>query len=396
MLCVSICLLLPWYARAQSAAYDPPAGYYTAAAAKTGTDLESALHGIIAKHTVLTYSPGVWDALEVLDANPADPANQVLLIYSGLSASIANEYHGGSSTGTWDREHLWCQSFFNNDAKITTDIFNVRPIDYTVNDVRSNRFYDYTTAPGSTLAAAPGSSYDTDSWEPRDADKGTIARAIFYMAVCYDGTTGGASTTKLSLSDTPNLSTNTFGKLSTLLTWNRLYPVSEAERLRNEMVYTSYQYNRNPFVDDRYLVDLIFGGTSTPQAAWLNTKFSPAELASASISGDQASPARDGINNLLKYAFNLNPKIPSTAGLPVGSFVQRGSTVYLALIHLVNRQASDITLHYQTSADLRTWMEVTPTVLSATHLDADATDLRTVGVPAGGASQFLRLVVSKP
>ncbi len=393
-----VCLGLPLgLARAQSSAYDPPTGYYANAANKTGAALETALHGIIARHTVLSYTPGVWNSLEVIDADPADPSNSVILVYSGYSALIANEYHGGSPTGTWDREHLWCQSFFANDSKLQTDVFNVRPADYVVNDARGNRYYDITTTPRSTLAAAPGTSYDNDSWEPRDADKGAIARAIFYMAVCYDGTAGGVSTTKLTLSDSPDLSTNTFGRLSTLLAWNRQYPVTETERRRNQLIYSSYQGNRNPFVDNRYLADTVFGGAASAQVAWLRTRFSTAELANPAVSGDLASPAGDGIGNLLKYAFNLDPKVSGAGGLPVAGTTVRSGVTYLTLTHRLNRQASDMSVRYQNSADLTSWADVTPTVLSTAHLDADATDQVVVGVSmAAGGRRFLRVVVSKP
>lgn len=385
--------LLPWCAGAQSADYDPPSGYYAAASGKTGAALESALHGIIAPHTVLSYTPGTWSALENVDADPADPSNSVILVYSGFSALITNEYHSGDSTNTWDREHLWCQSFFAYDAKIKTDVFNIRPIDYNVNGIRVNRYYDAVPAPASTLTAAPGTRYNNNAWEPRDADKGPVARAVLYMAVCYDGTAGGVTTTKLNLSDSPDLSTNTFGRLSTLLAWNRQYPVTETERRRNQLIYSAYQRNRNPFVDDRFLADQIFGGAATPQRAWLLTRFSTAELASPAVSGDTATPAGDGIGNLLKYAFNLDPKTSGANGLPVGGLTKRGSTTYLTLTHRANRQATDLGWRYQTSADLKTWTDLTPTLLGTVHLDADATDQVTVGVPATGGSQFLRLVV---
>ncbi len=126
----ALALLLPAVtSRAQSAAYDPPAGYYASSRNRTGAALEGALHALIANHAVLTYSPGVWDALEVLDADPADPANRVIEVYSGFSNLIANEFHSGSTAGKWDREHLWCQSFFGYDANIKTDVFNLRPVD---------------------------------------------------------------------------------------------------------------------------------------------------------------------------------------------------------------------------------------------------------------------------
>jgi hypothetical protein len=59
------------------------------------------------------------------------------------------------------------------------------------------------------------------------AGKGPIARALFYMAVRYDGT--DPDVPDLELSDTPNAAAYVFGKLSTLLAWNRAFPVTEAE-----------------------------------------------------------------------------------------------------------------------------------------------------------------------
>lgn len=382
--------------RGQSAVYDPPATYYSGASGKIGAPLESALHSVIAPHTVLSYTPGVWDALEVLDADPADPLRSIIMIYSGFSNLIANEDNGTSAPGSWNREHLWCQSFFGDDPKIMTDVFNLRPADSRVNGTRGNLPYDVTTPPGTQLVAAPGSSFDSDSWEPRDVEKGVIARTLFYMAVCYDGTAGGVSTKKLTLSDTPNLSTLTFGKLSTLLAWNRKYPVTEDERRRNQLIYNSYQRNRNPFVDNRYWIDQIFAGAASPQQAWLNTQFTAAELADPNIAGNNANPAKDGISNLIKYAFNLPVKVSGAAGLPKGGMAQSNGTAYLLLNHFKNRQATDLTFNYQMSSDLVNWSPVNPTLFATAHVDADATDLVTVGVPASGGRQFLRIVVAKP
>ena len=47
------------------------------------------------------------------------------------------------------------------------------------------------------------------------------------------------------------------GALSVLLQWHAEDPVDEAERLRNEAVY-SYQGNRNPFIDHPAWVDCIY------------------------------------------------------------------------------------------------------------------------------------------
>ena len=79
----------------------------------------------------------------------------------------------------------------------------------------------------------------------------------------------------------------------------------------------------------------------------------------------------------------------------MGGLATFNSGVYLTLTHRVNRQASDLTWRYQSSADLQTWAEVTPTLLSMVHLDADATDQVMIGVPATGAGRFLRAVITK-
>lgn len=137
-----------------SAQFDPPQSYYNPAIATTGAALKSALHEVIKGHTVLPYtatSTDTWDALKVLDEDPAN-ASTVVLIYSGLTNAKAAQYTGTS--GTWDREHLWPQSFglvaLSASSRAKTDIFNLRPIDNIVNSTRGNKFYDLSTAPVGT------------------------------------------------------------------------------------------------------------------------------------------------------------------------------------------------------------------------------------------------------
>ena len=51
-------------------------------------------------------------------------------------------------------------------------------------------------------------------------------------------------------------------------------------------------------MDDRYLANLIFGGAASAQEAWRRTRFTATELASSTVSGDQADPDGDGLSNL--------------------------------------------------------------------------------------------------
>ena len=76
------------------------------------------------------------------------------------------------------------------------------------------------------------------------------------MAVRYEGEDG-----ELDL-ELNNLTSNTtapyMGKLSTLLLWNSEDPVDDFERNRNDVIYTKYQHNRNPFIDHSEWANLIF------------------------------------------------------------------------------------------------------------------------------------------
>ena len=52
---------------------------------------------------------------------------------------------------------------------------------------------------------------------------------------------------------------------------------------------------------------------------WRAVHFSTAELADPAVSGTEANPAGDGLGNLLKYAFDLDPHAATIAGAPVVS-----------------------------------------------------------------------------
>ncbi|WP_418059535.1 endonuclease [Pimelobacter simplex] len=217
-----------------------PPGYYDAAAGKTGAALATALHGIIDGNRTLTYTQ-VWDALKVTDQDPANNSN-VIEFYSGRSVPKSSN---GGSTGNWNREHTWPQSHgnFGTTAGPGTDLHHLRPEDVTVNSTRGNKDFDNG---GSPVAQCPDCFTDADSFEPRDAVKGDVARGLMYMAVRYEGGDGFAD---LELNNTTNGTTPYLGKISVLLAWSAADPVSNAERARNDLVYDDYQGNRNPFID---------------------------------------------------------------------------------------------------------------------------------------------------
>ncbi|RSM59313.1 ribonuclease [Amycolatopsis sp. WAC 01376] len=225
--------------------------YYQDALGKTGPELKAALHGIISTNTKLTYEQ-VWDGIRATDEDPANPAN-VVLLYSGRSqAKTAN----GGEVDDWNREHVWAKSHgdFGTAVGPGTDLHHLRAEDVSVNSTRGNKDFD---AGGSPVGEAPGSSTDDDSFEPRDAVKGDVARMILYMAVRYDGTDGFADLEPNDAVD--NGSKPNIGRLSVLLTWNTQDPPDAAEQRRNQVIHDRFQHNRNPFIDHPEWAASIYG-----------------------------------------------------------------------------------------------------------------------------------------
>lgn len=231
-----------------------PAGYYDDAEGLTGNELKAALHNIIKGHVEYSYDDLRDFLLKATDEDPNN-SNNVILLYTGRSQ--AKNTFGGNSND-WNREHVWAKSHgdFGTTPPAGTDCHHMKPTDVSVNSTRGNLDFDMG---GSPIAEAPGCYVDGDSFEPRDAVKGDVARMIFYMAVRYEG---GSGEPDLEVVDHVNTYPNPeHGKLSVLLQWNEQDLPDDFEMNRNEVIY-SYQENRNPFIDHPEYVQEIWGDPS--------------------------------------------------------------------------------------------------------------------------------------
>ncbi|MED3865293.1 endonuclease [Priestia megaterium] len=229
----------------------PVEDYYRTAAGKTGNTLKTELHNIIDHHTELSYS-AVWEALKKTDEDPAN-ANNVILLYTGRSQAKSTN---GGGVDDWNREHVWAKSHgdFGTAMGPGTDLHHLRPTDVSVNSTRGNLDFDNG---GTEHSEALGNYFDSDSWEPRDEVKGDVARMLFYMAVRYEGDVSDEP--DLELNNTVNNGTAPYhGKISVLLQWNAQDPVDDRERRRNDIIYSDYQHNRNPFIDHPEWVNEIW------------------------------------------------------------------------------------------------------------------------------------------
>ncbi|WP_213422735.1 endonuclease [Bhargavaea massiliensis] len=226
-----------------------PEGYYSGTEGLEGEALKAALHDIISEQEVLSYSE-VWEALRLTDEDPNNPDN-VILFYSQQSRS---KDRNGGMVGDWNREHVWAKSHgdFGTSKGPGTDIHHLRPTDVQVNSSRGNLDFDYG---GNPVNNCSGCLRDGDSFEAPDEVKGDVARMLFYMVTRYEE----GDRVDLELNEQVNNGSAPFhGKLSVLLEWHEMDPVSEFEQHRNEVIF-EIQGNRNPFIDNPEWVESIFG-----------------------------------------------------------------------------------------------------------------------------------------
>lgn len=210
---------------------------------------------ISANHKQLTYSEA-WTALTVTDEDPLNPDN-VILFYRGLSKAKSSNGSGAQSSNpdNWNREHVWAKShgFPSSSAMAYSDIHHLRPTDISVNSSRGNLDFDNSDAP---LPESPENRVDGNSFEPRDAVKGDVARIVLYMDTRYAGL--DSVTPDLQVVDSlTSGGESKLGKLCTLLAWSEADPVDEFEVNRNNKIY-EFQGNRNPFIDHPEWISILY------------------------------------------------------------------------------------------------------------------------------------------
>lgn len=236
--------------------YAPPADHYAAVDATTSANLRRTLHQTVAGHRSISYGQ-VWEALMVLDEDPEN-ADRVILLYSRDSRAKSLRSQGNELDNWWNREHVWPLSRGPGRSSTVagTDLHHLFPADQNVNARRASLPFDRVRG-GQRDPEAPGNRFTPNAWEPDDAAKGVVARALFYMAIRYEPHDDVPDVGDLELAETAG--SLTMARLSTLLSWHREFPVTETERRRNHLIFTEYQGNRNPFIDHPEWAEKVFG-----------------------------------------------------------------------------------------------------------------------------------------
>jgi hypothetical protein len=114
------------------------------------------------------------------------------------------------------------------------------------------------------------------------------------------------------------------------------------------------------------------------------------------VGADTATPAGDGVPNLIKYALGLDPYTTAAPSqLPTGSIQPDSGQSYLTLTVNTVAQEPDVTYAVEVSGDLQTWTSGPPFTVTLTNT---ATQLIVRdNIPFGSAiMRFIHLRVSDP
>ena len=251
--------------------------YASIDASSTNEQLKSSLHALISSNkTVLAYDD-VWAAFAEVDkylfGYPCSVNSTYIPdLYSSFcwnpmkGLDIGGECGSSSPTHEgmcFNREHVWPNSWFGGDSsEAYTDIFLLYPSDGYVNNKRGNiplgdvditQNITYVSSNGAIIGKCADITDDYTGlcFELPLYLKGDIARTYFYISTAYYLEFSCCEEPAVTFWDIHRWEENILRK------WHLLDPVDDNERSRNDIIYSKYQHNRNPFVDHPEWVDQI-------------------------------------------------------------------------------------------------------------------------------------------
>jgi hypothetical protein len=119
-------------------------------------------------------------------------------------------------------EHIFPQSFTKYYKKANKDMHNIVLTNYYTNNLRSNKKFSH----------CGDKTLTQKYYVPCNYSRGTIARSLAYMKYSY-----------------PLLNLSNVIDNNIILAWNELYPPTELEVKKNNIIF-KYQGNKNIFIED--------------------------------------------------------------------------------------------------------------------------------------------------
>lgn len=283
------------------------ADYYDGIGDLNQQALLNALRNLISTNTYSSYDGAKDFLFQELD----NVNGTVKCVYTGETYNISSSYNGSSNPNT---EHSYAQSWFSSDesSRKKADLHHLFITTMQVNSSRGNLpFNNVASTAASTVyySHTPWQSYrGFDNWqnmvfEPADATKGNIARALLYFYVRYDDglTQGGVN------------------MIPVFRQWHQADPPDAAEVARNHEIF-GFQTNRNPFVDHPEYVERIWGPVSNED--WVQNS-SP----SLRIDNVYPNPFRESVQIIVdrKQGSTVNAEVYNIRGAKVYSANLTGS-----------------------------------------------------------------------
>lgn len=172
--------------------------------------------------------------------------NTLECVYTGTKITgYSSRSAAQNGSPQFNTEHTYPQSTFSSAEPMKSDLFHLFPTTNTSNSNRGNNPFGVVT--GGT-ATGGGSFYNSSMFEPRDAQKGTTARALMYFVLRYQ-----------------NYGNHFTSQENILKQWHSTFAPDAIEQRRNDDIF-ALQGNRNPFIDYPQLVDRITNFVTTSSA----------------------------------------------------------------------------------------------------------------------------------
>lgn len=245
-------------------------------------------------------------------------------VITGVYSGFKYLYTGAFFYDVMSREHSWPHSWmpnFPDDQGLEySDLHNLFPVNQdNANAIRSNRPLGNVEAQSSSFL---GAQYGDDAdgrrvYEPRDQHKGDAARAIFYMAVKWNGTGG-----TWELPNPIDFAVQYGQDQDVLKQWHWQDPPDAWEIARNDFIQ-SEQGNRNPFVDSVNWVCYIDFETLT----YIGAQSTPCTV----------TPS--GIEEELAGSFSVSPN-PSNGLVTLNLNLIEGQQLTIDMMDISGRQVS--------------------------------------------------------
>lgn len=325
--------------------------YYAEITAEGGNELLGQLHDLITvTHTHYTTYPDCKNPDYVRRTDPG-PNGELAEFYT--QAELSSVWEKGIR-GTWNREHVWCQSLSNGlwgESGGGSDLLHIRPTESSINSTRQNMKYgeveggsEAWTKDKQGARVALGGHFGGDTYEPIDSVKGDVARIVLYVYTHYNtfanvyGSTDGQGARSyfgtLHFTDVVAAKTEQ-SALAILLSWNSLDKVDALEQARNEAA-EDIQGNRNPFVDHPEYAEAIWGGGGGGEEDAEVSAFRTA--VSEIVTEGSLSQRLSSLNRAIRAYHVLNEEQKTTAASLIAR-LEEAIEAYNAAVHSYNLAA---------------------------------------------------------